>query len=92
MKAIVLSRKHALDIIDVVKSSRTDHWRISEAEKWLTYGSKDLNPFDVFEQHEKEMIIEALQHSALAYRKVGHSEEVERAKKFEALANQARAV
>jgi hypothetical protein len=92
MKAIVLRLEHALDIIDVVRNSREGYGRINEAIKWLTYDRKDVNPFDVFDQQEKWLIVEALEHAAASYRQVGGSSKLERAKKFEAIAQQARRV
>ena len=91
MKAIVLSIKRrkilkALIVTDPLASTRKD-----EAIEWLTYGSNDANPFEVFDQREKELIIEALINTALAYRKEENFGKAELAGRFEAMARQARA-
>jgi hypothetical protein len=92
MKAIVLSRKHRSEIINILSNrhSHEDYIRVENAIGWLTHGSKEVNPFDVFGPHERELIIEALEHTAEVYRHDGDPEKLERAKKFEAIARQAR--
>ena len=94
MKAIVLSRKHRSEIINIISNWRSheDYTRAENAIGWLTHGSKEVNPFDVFGPHEKEPIIEALEHTAAAYRRDGDPVKLERAKKFEAIARQARTI
>jgi hypothetical protein len=91
MKALILSVKRrklpkALILTVPLASTRKD-----EALEWLTYGGNDANPFDVFDQHEKGLIIEALERTVVAYRQGGVFGEVERIKGFEAIARLVRA-
>ena len=67
MKAIVLSRKHRSEIINIISNWRSheDYTRVENAIGWLTHGSKEVNPFDVFGPQEKELIIEALETHSL---------------------------
>ena len=83
MKAIVLSRKHRSEIINIISNFRSheDYSRVENAIGWLTHGSKEVNPFDVFGPHEKELIIEALEHTVAAYRPDGDPAKLERAKR-----------
>jgi hypothetical protein len=90
MKAIVLSIKRRKILKALIVTVPLASTRKDEAIEWLTYGSNDSSPFEAFDQHEKELIIEALVHTALAYRQ-GDIGEVERARGFEAIASQARA-
>jgi len=94
MKAIVLSRKHRSEIINIISNFRSheDYSRVENAIRWLTHGSKEVSLFDVFGPHEKELIIEALEHTVAAYRRDGDPAKLERAKQFEAIARQARTV
>ncbi len=92
MKAIVLSIKHRNKLKAALANlPLTSDFRDS-AIKWLTYGSKDVNPFDVFEPHEKDLIVEALEHAAASYRQAGEPYKLEQAHRFEQIAHQALAV
>jgi hypothetical protein len=46
MKAIVLSRKHRSEIINIISNWRSheDYTRVENAIGWLTHGSKEVNP------------------------------------------------
>jgi hypothetical protein len=91
MKALILSVKRrkllkALIVTVPLASTRKD-----EALEWLTYGGNEANPFEVFDQHEKGLIIEALERTLVGYRKGSVFGEVERIKAFEAIVRLARA-
>jgi hypothetical protein len=91
MKALILSVKRQKLLKALILTVPLASTRRDEALEWLTYGGNDANPFEVFDQHEKELIIDALEHTALAYQKGGVLGEVERVKGFEAIARLARA-
>lgn len=97
MKAILLNRSDRAKIANALFAVRGSTYverkvydQANDAIRYLDFGSKDVNPFDVFEPFQKRLIVEALEYSAAAYRLDGDPGKVERSKQFEAIARQAK--